>query len=105
MPSNISNITIKEEGSSSKKSYKETLVKETDPLNEESYNQKLEEKLGKIYPVWKKEIKDDILKEVKEEIKERVDKMKKEYDDIYRMFEDDIKSDANMDLDKSQNSQ
>jgi hypothetical protein len=77
------------------------LVKEANPSDDLLYARKLEEKLEKIYPIWKKEIKEEILNEVRQDIKEKFDKMKEEYDDIYRMLEDDIKSDGNMDLDKS----
>jgi hypothetical protein len=101
LPGNIPNIVIKEEGSSSKKTYKETLVQEASSPDDGLYTRKLEEKLEKIYPVWKKEIKEEILNEVTQDIKQKFDKMKKEYDDIYRILEDDIKSEGNMDLDKS----
>jgi hypothetical protein len=101
LPGNIPNIVIKEEGSSSKKTYKETLVQEASSPDDGLYTRKLEEKLEKIYPVWKKEIKEEILNEVTQDIKQKFDKMKKEYDDIYRILEDDIKSKGNMDLDKS----
>jgi hypothetical protein len=77
MPGNIPNIIMKEEGSSSKKTYQETLVKEANPSDDELYTRKLEEKLEKIYPIWKKEIKEEILNEVRQDIKEKFDKMKK----------------------------
>jgi hypothetical protein len=48
MTGNIPNMIIKEEGSFSKKTYKETLVKEANPPDDELYTRKLEEKLEKI---------------------------------------------------------
>lgn len=41
------------------------------------------------------------MREIRAEMKENFDKMKKEYDDIYHMLEDDIKSNENMDIEKS----
>jgi hypothetical protein len=52
------NKTIEEGQNSSKKpTYKECLVKGVDPLDGEYIDLKIEEKIEKIYPEWKKEIK------------------------------------------------
>ena len=76
-------VNIKEEGSSKKPTYKECFVKGVDPLDSEYSDSKLEEKYEKIFPQWKKKIKDEIMIEVKKEMQQQFIIMKKEYDDKF----------------------
>ena len=85
-PTRITNIKVREEvGSSSKKSYKECLLKGVDPLDGEYIDWKLEEKFEKISPEWKKELKEEILSELRKDLTEKFDNMKEKYDDKYDM--------------------
>jgi hypothetical protein len=89
-------VHVKGEGSSKKPTYKECLVKGVDPLDSEYIDSKLEEKSEKIYPQWKKEIKEEIMIEVKKEMQEQFVNMKKKYDDkfdIDQFSNDDDKMD------------
>lgn len=83
IPTGTPIIDIKDEGTSSKKSYKECLTKGVDPLDGEYIDWKLQETLEKLAPLWKKNIKEEILKELRKEMKEQFDNMKKEYDEKY----------------------
>lgn len=89
-------VHVKGEGSSKKPTYKECLVKGVDPLDSEYIDSKLEEKSEKIYPQWKKEIKEEIMIEVKNKMQEQFVNMKKKYDekfDIDQFSNDDDKMD------------
>ena len=73
---------MKQEGSSSKKpTYKESQVKGLDPLDTEYIDAKIKEKYDNIFPQWKKEIKEEIMKEIKMEMQEQFAINKKEYED------------------------
>jgi hypothetical protein len=54
-------------------------MKGVDPLDSEYIDCKLEEKFKEISPLWKKDIKEEILKEVKMEMNEKFEELKKEY--------------------------
>ena len=92
----IQTINIKEEGMSSKKTYKECLIRGVDPLDSEYIDIKLQERYDQILPEWKKELKQEILTELKVEMTECFEKMKKEYESKYDI--DQFLNDDSMDI-------
>nr|TKW38640.1 hypothetical protein SEVIR_1G128800v2 [Setaria viridis] len=75
-----SGINIKEEGPSRAPTYKEVLKKEADSLNEEYIEKKLKEKFESIFPQWKNNLKEKIMKEIRLEIDEKFKNMQKDYE-------------------------
>uniref|UniRef100_K3ZER5 Reverse transcriptase RNase H-like domain-containing protein n=1 Tax=Setaria italica TaxID=4555 RepID=K3ZER5_SETIT len=75
-----SGINIKEEGSSKAPTYKEVLKKEGDPSNEEYIDNKLKENLESVFPQWKNNLKEEIMKEIRLEIDEKFKNMQKDYE-------------------------
>lgn len=68
-----------------KPTYKECLMKGVDPLDGSYIDWKIEEKFELIYPQWKKEFKEDILKEVRKELNDKFEEMKKAYDQKFEI--------------------
>ena len=71
---------IREEGSSRPHTYKETVKKDIDPLNEEYVNTKIKEKLETMTLQWKKDVKEEILQEIKGEIDAKFENIMKDYE-------------------------
>uniref|UniRef100_K3YMK8 Uncharacterized protein n=1 Tax=Setaria italica TaxID=4555 RepID=K3YMK8_SETIT len=75
-----SGININEEGSSKAPTYKDILKKEADSSNEEYIDNKLKEKLESVFPQWKNNLKEEIMKEIRFEIDEKFKNMQKDYE-------------------------
>ena len=80
-----SSMIIKKEEILDKPTYKECLMKGVDPLDGSYIDWKIEEKFELIYPQWKKEFKDEILKEVKKEMHDKLEEIKKSCDEKFEI--------------------